>query len=450
MKKIVLLALCALVLNTPYIRAQDHKCGAEILKNMLVAQDPANAERLLQRSQELAARTEAFEMARKGAAMKTTEDAVTIPVVFHIVLNSTQLNHIGGEPGVRQRVFSQMTVLNQDYLKENTDTSRIPSAFKPLAARAGIRFALAHRTPQGLSTEGFEITTTNAPGYDIEDGYGASAAKYASSGGADSWDTDKYLNIWVVNIVPSGILGFTSPPSFLRFTNMPRVELGIVLNYGAFGKRSALNQYFISGIDRGRTLTHEIGHYFELEHIWGDDEGLCPGNGGKDDGIADTPPQGDQNFGNPTFPKISCSNGPNGDMFMNYMDYVNDASMYMFTIDQVSWMKAQLASGANSYTLTQHPELTWWPTSVAGIEQEETFTVYPNPSTGQFRINLNGTEELKQITVLNAVGQLVSEIRINNQQISNYDIDLTGRSKGVYIVQCTFAAGTVTKKIVLQ
>ena len=90
--------------------------------------------------------------------------------------------------------------------------------------------------------------------------------------------------------------------------------------------------------DLGRTATHEIGHWLNLRHIWGDDGGGCNG----DDFVADTPNQAGPNVGKPTFPRVSCSNGPNGDMFMNYMDYIDDDSMFMFTTGQVERMQACL------------------------------------------------------------------------------------------------------------
>jgi Pregnancy-associated plasma protein-A len=98
----------------------------------------------------------------------------------------------------------------------------------------------------------------------------------------------------------------------------------------------------------GRTATHEIGHWLNLRHIWGDDGTGCTG----DDFVADTPNAGGPNYGTPAFPHISCSNGPNGDMFMNYMDYVDDAAMFMFTQGQVDRMQAALDGPRSSTGVT--------------------------------------------------------------------------------------------------
>lgn len=109
---------------------------------------------------------------------------------------------------------------------------------------------------------------------------------------------------------------------------------GVVITYTAFGNTGTANAPF----DLGRTATHEIGHWLNLRHIWGDQAGCTT-----DDDVADTPLQDNMHYGCPTFPQISCNNGPNGDMFMNYMDYVDDACMYMFTAGQSVRMDACLA-----------------------------------------------------------------------------------------------------------
>src|SRR5262244_1382668 len=108
---------------------------------------------------------------------------------------------------------------------------------------------------------------------------------------------------------------------------------GVVINYQAFGTMGTAQAPF----NKGRTATHEIGHYLNLRHIWGDTED-CTGS----DLVADTPNCAGPNFGKPAFPKVSCSNGPNGDMFVNYMDYVDDAAMFMFTPQQVARMRTAL------------------------------------------------------------------------------------------------------------
>jgi pregnancy-associated plasma protein-A len=120
---------------------------------------------------------------------------------------------------------------------------------------------------------------------------------------------------------------------YAQFPGGPKSTDGVVINYRAFGTMGTAQSPF----NKGRTATHEVGHYFNLRHIWGDTED-CTGS----DLVADTPNSAGPNFGKPTFPKVSCSNGPSGDMFVNYMDYVDDPAMFMFTPQQVSRMRTAL------------------------------------------------------------------------------------------------------------
>jgi hypothetical protein len=123
---------------------------------------------------------------------------------------------------------------------------------------------------------------------------------------------------------------------------MPAEGDGVVITTTAFGTTGTAASPF----HLGRTLTHEIGHWLNLFHIWGDDDGECTGS----DQVDDTPNQGDANVQCPAFPQLSCKNGPNGSMFMNYMDYSDDACMFMFTAGQVTRMEATLAVARLSIT----------------------------------------------------------------------------------------------------
>jgi len=445
----MLLFVCGLVLIQEKALAQ-RECGAQAVKEILIARDPSYALKFAHRKEHAVQQTMLYEEQMKKVKAKTTA-VVKIPIVFHIVLNANQINNLGGAAGIRARVLSQVEAINNDFNKRNSDTSSVPSAFKPLIGNAEIEFGLPHRKPDGSSTEGFEIITTTESGYPLTSL--ASGAKYASTGGADTWDPTRYLNVWIVNITPGGTLGFTLPP----FSSSPGPEDGIVLTYGAFGVRSGANQYYLNGIDKGRTLTHEIGHYFNLDHVWGDDGGFCPTNGGSDDGVNDTPPQADHTYnsshpgGVVPYPLLdNCTSSGSGIMWMNFMDYVNDAWMYMFTHGQVSRMRATLASTGISHSLTQHPELFDWPTDVASLESARGINIYPNPTTGTFNISFADASGLREIAVLNLMGQTVYNIKPANNAITNYTMDLTGLSKGVYMVQCTFDNGTITRKLAFQ
>lgn len=250
---------------------------------------------------------------------------VTIPVVVHIVLT---------DPSVvtDAQVLSQIKVLNEDYSASNADTAKIPAVWKPLIGNTQMQFCLARRTPEGDPATGIVRVATNQSSFDVTNA-GASV-KHASSGGDDAWDTQKYLNIWVCNLI-GGALGVATPPGIF-----PDNEQGIVIQYTAFGTTGNLQ----SGFNKGRTVTHEIGHFFSLRHTWGD---VIASNaaGCGDDGVADTPPESKPAYSCPGFPLTDvCSPNAPGVMFMNYMDYANDSCMHLFTQGQSNRMQNILYS----------------------------------------------------------------------------------------------------------
>lgn len=438
MKKL-LLGVAGALLLTPVVADAQKKCGHEALVEKIHANPSMHA---------------AFEQYKQLAQLKDEAQAkstgstatLEIPVVVHVVLTTSQISQIGGTAGIVKRIDSQMVVLNRDYQKRNADSTRIPAVFKPLYGNANVVFKLARRKPDGTTSTGYEIVTTTQPNFDGTGGtvgsqFACSNVKYSSSGGAASWNTQKYLNIWVCAFDDNSLLGVAFPQYLVTDFNMPSNEKGVVVNYLAFGKRSSLSDSYLTGIDKGRTTTHEVGHYLGLQHIWGETSN-CTG----DDGVGDTPLQADANYGCPgqTTVYANCNNSVGGEMWMNYMDYVDDGCMVMFTNGQVTRMQ-------NTYpgTLTSDPSIFEWPTSVNTVEVDNKFDIYPNPSYGKININFATVPaSLEMITVTNTVGQKVYEQKAANTDI--YNIDITGMSKGVYFVQCHFSEGVVTRKIVVE
>lgn len=250
----------------------------------------------------------------------------TIPVVVHV------LYHDDADNLSIAQVHSQIDVLNRDFRGRNEDRSRLPPAFARTAGDPLIEFALARRDPQGQPTDGITRTHTSV----IEFPYDGSASATAgldtliklAPTGVPAWPRDDYLNLWVCPL-GGGLLGYAQFPGGAPATD------GVVIRSTAFGTVGNVMPHY----DLGRTCVHEVGHWFNLLHIWGDDGDGCRNS----DSIADTPNQGGPNEGLPVFPVISCGNGPDGDMFMNYMDYVDDAAMVLFTRGQVERMNAALA-----------------------------------------------------------------------------------------------------------
>jgi len=251
---------------------------------------------------------------QKGGQASVQGTIYQIPVVVHLVYNTTSQNLTDAQ------VQSQISVLNEDFRRLNADKTNTPAAFATLAADCEIQFCLASVAPNGAATTGIVRKSTTVTSWSQDD-----AVKYTSSGGSDAWPANKYLNLWVCNL-GGGLLGYA------QFPGGPAATDGVVINYQYFGRNgSALAPY-----NKGRTATHEVGHWLNLYHIWGDDNGACTGS----DNVSDTPNQGAEHYGCPTFPALSCSNGSNGDMFMDYMDYTDDGCMNMFSTGQKTRMRA--------------------------------------------------------------------------------------------------------------
>ena len=258
-----------------------------------------------------------LEYARRGIDAARAGIAV-IPVVVHVVHNPSSPEQNISEAQIR----SQIDVLNRDFRKQNPDIVSIPAAFQPVAADTRIEFVFATTDPNGNPTNGITRTTTTATGFIDDD-----RVKSVATGGANPWSSDRYLNIWVC-LLNGGLLGYA------QFPGGPAATDGVVITHTGFGTTGTAAAPF----NLGRTATHEIGHWLNLRHIWGDDGNGCNGS----DFVDDTPNQAGANTGLPSFPHVTCSNAPNGDMFMNYMDYTDDAGMFMFTTGQVVRMQAAL------------------------------------------------------------------------------------------------------------
>ncbi len=249
-----------------------------------------------------------------------SRSTITIPVVVHVVYNTQQQNISDNQ------VSSQIDVLNEDFNHNNADTSNTPDVWKPVAGSIPVMFCLAKYDPNGDSTSGITRTQTDIKSFSLGD-----SVKHSNLGGADSWPCKHYLNIWVCNLSNS-TLGYTTLPT----SNCDNND-GVVVLYSAFGRVGTVHYPY----NKGRTATHEVGHWLGLTHPSGDDGGTCSG----DDGCSDTPLEADNVFNCPSFPFIDqCTGPPNGVMFMNYMDYTDDACMNLFTQCQTTKMLGVLNS----------------------------------------------------------------------------------------------------------
>lgn len=247
----------------------------------------------------------------------------TIPVVVHVVWNTAAENLSDAQ------ILSQIQVLNEDFRRTNPDTGQTRPAFQPVAADCEFNFCLATRDPSGNPTTGITRTQTTVTSFTYSNNY----VKFTVNGGRDAWPASSYLNIWVCDLV-SGLLGYAQFPGGSAATD------GIVCDYSSFGRGgSAVTPYHL-----GRVATHEVGHWLNLRHIWGDSS-VC----GVDDFVSDTPDSNAPVYGCPYSSTVmQCSVSI---QYENYMDYTNDGCKNMFTQGQKTRMKALFVPGGARYSI---------------------------------------------------------------------------------------------------
>lgn len=410
---------------------------ASILASTLCAQQPvrkcATVEYNKQKEQSNSAISEARQRANQlieryldEHPSGSTRNVITIPVVVHIIYNINIQNISDAQ------VLSQIDVLNRDFGRLNADTVLTPSAFSSIAVNTGIQFCLATRDPNGNPTTGIERRQNTAviswsPNDDL---------KEYVEGGLDAWPRSRYLNIWVCNLSGS-YLGFTQLPG-----NLDSIHDGVVITSRAFGDTGYVSPPF----HLGRTTTHEVGHWLGLKHLWADDGGACPWDaGGNEDQISDTPAQASETTGCPSFPDYdACSPNYPGVMFMNYMDYTDDACMNMFTQEQSDHMNAVLNT-IRSSILTSDGCV---PVGVNEIESDRGITVYPNPVTDELYVISYSLYEKSIMEIYDMVGRsiLSQQPAANSQQ---HVIDVSSLAAGSYFLKITSSRSVLTARFTI-
>jgi Pregnancy-associated plasma protein-A len=321
------------------------KCCREIERRVLMAEQPET--RLcatMPHHYYLAETDQTYQINRReietfsaSARLMPRTAVIRIPVVVHVLYN-TDAENIS-----QTQIDSQIEALNRDYRLRNADQANIPEPFRAFVTDTLIEFALAVRDPQGQATTGITRTFTSMQGFPYNQFDRRATEKLDNwikhdEFGKAAWPRDNYLNMWVCTI-QGGLLGYAQFPGGAASTD------GVVINNTAFGSNGIAQAPF----NLGRTAVHEVGHWLNLLHIWGDDGQGCSGS----DNVQDTPNQAGSNNRKPRFPRISCNNEPNGDMFMNYMDYVDDDTMVMFTKGQLERMNATLMGPRASLAQSQ-------------------------------------------------------------------------------------------------
>lgn len=289
---------------------------------------------------------------KKNAVAQKQTTNYTIPVIFHVIYNNEA---VGTFPNISQaQINSQIAILNKDYAGIGYGVNNFTSTtfYQGLVADCNVNFCLAARDPNGLilAETGIERISYSAKGWAAPQSFTSQTSfrNYIDNTikANTIWDTKRYLNIWITDVNTSvGLLGFATFPPGSGLVGLAgsggTTDDGVWCWSRAIGDVGSLTTLY----NKGRTATHEIGHYLGLRHIWGD--ASCG-----DDYCNDTPMQQDANTNCPTFPHSTCSNGQNGDMFMNFMDYCYDACMYMFTPDQRTRIQTALTNSPMRNMLT--------------------------------------------------------------------------------------------------
>ncbi|MBD2724575.1 M43 family zinc metalloprotease [Hymenobacter armeniacus] len=393
-------------------------CAAHDVLQAQLAADPALARRM----DAIEAQTQRFVAARAAAqrngggatggsttgTSSVLSGAVVIPVVVHVLYNTAAENISDAQ------VQTQIDVLNEDFQKLNADANKTYS-YSSLAAATPVRFVLA---PGGIV---HKFTKTRS--WSTND-----AVKNSKRGGDDAWDATKYLNLWACNL-GQGLLGYAQFPGGAPATD------GVVILYSAFGSRAKMptgtTGTFTTTYDLGRTATHEVGHWMNLRHIWGDDGGACTG----DDLVTDTPLQGAENYGCPAAGKSSCTNAATGgDMFMNYMDYTDDRCMFMFSQGQAARMTAVFDAGGARSSFARASGVLRQTAAVAPT------TVYPNPGRDAVSLTLPaGTDAARYaVRVYNMSGHEMTQARYNGQGT----LQTSALPKGLYYISISDGVNT--------
>ncbi len=419
----LLVFIVALCCNFLFVNAQ-RNCGTGEYWQSQLDKDPALRTRYSRI--ENAAKLRPQPSGKKQDAGVADLPVITIPVVIHVLYNTQEQNISDAQ------IQSQLSVLNKDFRMQNEDAAQIPAAFAPFAADCQVQFALAKSDPEGRPTTGIIRKKTGHTSWQQDD-----KMKFSASGGSDVWDSRYYLNIWICSLTKS-LLGYSTFPGAA-----PEKD-GVVIRTDVFGTMGKHG----SAYNKGRTTTHEIGHWLNLKHLWGDTD--CG-----DDGVDDTPPQKTYNSGCPSFPQTStnsCNPLSSGDMFMNFMDFSDDACLHMFTAGQMQRIHGLFAASGPRESLLYSTGLNapWNPSTAVADPQTGTgssFTVFPNPATAIITLQRNDQKLLirNAYTIYNTMGRPVAEGLNTGNAISVKEL-----AGGVYFIKLMQGEETLITKFVKQ
>jgi hypothetical protein len=417
MRKIILLFLATSLLFV--VQGQiSNRCGSHEAIKQQMAADPAYAKKV---TELLKNKGSYSRNNKKGPPLQTS---ITIPVVVHVLYYTADQNISDAQ------VQSQIDVLNEDFSATNNDYNNYDAGYRSVKGDMEINFCLVQVIHRQTKHKSFGLNDN---------------MKYTKRGGSDAVDPMHNLNIWVCDL-GNKVLGFAYYPGITP------EKFGVVCHVNAFGRGAGYNLF--SQFNLGRTTTHEVGHCFGLAHIWGDR--TC----GSDE-VDDTPLHNTANFGCPEQGHLSTCTGTPLEMWMNYMDYTDDACMYLFSDGQVSRANffidsdPQLTSIINSACGTsRQPSNDITTTTNNGLNSSRTLLtnnliLYPTITTGQLNVSFSEATAVRaQINIYSQTGSLMMKKQMAGKSVDQ--LDVSNLPNGIYFLEVSQGASRQARKFVVQ
>jgi hypothetical protein len=408
--------------------AQQRTCGTQVLMEQIMS-NPTQRQAYLEQQEKFEVELQRLE----SNSLRNTNAVIRIPVAVHYPTAGAVTDAV--KTCLRRLAQKQIDILNADYNAVNTDIStwnNNDSAFFPgiSTGNLNVQFVIAtqnHPAESGLLDGELAVTFGTAF-------IGSGVLNCASCNEDLTWAG--YMNIVVTNI-SGGILGF-SP-----LGGTPGTGKTVVIDNNSFGAALSPSPASCSGFapsapyNKGRTLTHELGHFFNLAHTFQACDGTnCTNTGDK---VCDTPSANTATYDCPAVGTVTgCVDTQ---LTMNYMDYTNDACMYMFTAGQATRMLAWYNFIRTQLTTTALSNETFL---------ENQFSIYPNPNKGSFTIEFKELANSFSVEVYDVTGKTIFENNYDQSANPSQMINLDNVNRGIYFINVKCDKGLVTKKLVIE